>query len=103
MLCLSEHGRTPRLNPRAKGGGRDHWSRAYRQVYAGGGMGRGNLVGSTDAIAADVRDTAVSPKDVLATAFHLLGIDPHTTVPDRSGRRMPVAGDGVVRPELLGA
>jgi hypothetical protein len=101
VLCLSEHGRTPRLN-KASGGGRDHWSRAYCQVYAGGGMGKGNLVGRTDAIAGDVRDTPVSPKDVLATAFHLLGIDPHTTVSDRSNRPMPVAGDGVVRPELLG-
>ena len=41
-------------------------------------------------------------KDVLATAFHLLGIDPHTTVPDRSNRPMLIAGAGVVRPELLG-
>ena len=32
---------------------------------------------STDRIGGDVRDTPVSPKDVLATAFHLLGIDPH--------------------------
>jgi hypothetical protein len=102
VLCLSEHGRTPRLNPKAKGGGRDHWSRAYCQVYAGGGMGKGNLVGRTDASAGDVQDTPVSPKDVLATAFHLLGIDPHTTVPDRSNRPMPIAGDGAVRPELLG-
>src|SRR3954463_13326422 len=91
VLCLSEHGRTPRLDPRAAGGGRDHWSRAYSQVYAGGGMGAGNLVGRTDAIGGDVRDTPVSPKDVLATAFHLLGIDPHTTVPDPQGRPMPVA------------
>ena len=103
VLCLSEHGRTPRLNPKAKGGGRDHWSRAYCQVYAGGGMGKGNLVGRTDSIAADVRDTALSPKDVLATTFHLLGIDPQTTVPDRSNRLLPIAGGGEVRRELLGA
>jgi hypothetical protein len=102
VLCLSEHGRTPRLDPRAPGGGRDHWSRAYCQVYAGGGMGRGNLVGRTDAIAGDVREAPVSPKGVLATAFHLLGIDPHTAVPDRQGRPMPIAGDGVARAELLG-
>lgn len=102
VLCLSEHGRTPRLNPRAKGGGRDHWSRAYCQVYAGGGMGKGNLVGATDALASDVRETPISPKDVLATTFHLLGIDPHTTLPDRLDRPMPIAGDGVLRGELLG-
>jgi hypothetical protein len=48
-----------------------------------------------------VKDTPVSPKDVLATAFHLLGIDPHATVPDRLNWPVPVAGDGVVRPEFL--
>ncbi|MFO0844612.1 MAG: DUF1501 domain-containing protein [Gemmataceae bacterium] len=101
VLCLSEHGRTPRLNPRAKGGGRDHWSRAYCQVFAGGGVGRGNLVGSTDAIGGDVRETPVSPKDVLATTFHLLGIDAATTFPDRLGRPVPIAGAGAVRAELL--
>jgi uncharacterized protein (DUF1501 family) len=101
VLCLSEHGRTPRLN-KAAGGGRDHWSRAYCQVYAGGGIGRGNLVGSTDAIGGNVRETPISPKDVLATAFHLLGIDPRTTIPDRLGRQMPIAGGGSARTELLG-
>jgi hypothetical protein len=48
-----------------------------------------------------VQDTPVSPKDILATALYLLGIDPRTTVPDWQGRPLPVAGDGVVRPELL--
>jgi hypothetical protein len=49
-----------------------------------------------------VRETPISPKDVLATTLHLMGIGPHTTVPDRLGRAMPVAGGGVARPELLG-
>jgi len=102
VLVISEHGRTPLIDRKAPGGGRDHWSRAYSQVYAGGGMGRGNVVGSTDKLGGDVKETPVSPKDVLATAFHLLGIDPDTTVPDREGRPRRIAGTGVVRPELLG-
>jgi hypothetical protein len=102
VLVISEHGRTPRIDSKAKGGGRDHWSRAYSQVYAGGGMGRGNVVGATDKLGGDVVATAVSPKDILATAFHLLGIDPDTTVPDREGRPRRVAGTGVLRSELLG-
>src|SRR5262249_45724632 len=85
VICISEHGRPPKLN-KAKGGGRDHWSRAYSAVFAGGGVARGKVVGRTDAIAAEVVDTPVSPKDVLATAFYLLGFDPHTTVPDRLDR-----------------
>src|SRR5262249_22062805 len=47
VLCLSEHGRTPRLN-RAAGGGRDHWSEAYSCLFAGGGIARGRVVGRTD-------------------------------------------------------
>ena len=65
-------------------------------------MGRGHLVGRTDKIAGDVEETPVSPKDVLATAFHLLGIDPESTFPDPEGRPMPITGTGHFRHELLG-
>lgn len=99
---ISEHGRTPLIDKKANVGGRDHWSRAYSQVYVGGGMGRGNVVGATDILCGDVVDTSVSPKDTLATSFHLLGIDPDTTVPDRERRPRRFAGTGVFRPELLG-
>jgi hypothetical protein len=49
-----------------------------------------------------VKDTPVSPKDILATAFHLLGIDPDTAIKDPQGRPHRVAGEGQVRTELLG-
>ena len=49
-----------------------------------------------------VADTPISPKDILATMYHLLGIDPHTMIPDRLGRPIPVAGEGKMRSELLG-
>ena len=102
VMWLSEHGRTPRIDSKPKGAGRHHWSRAYSAVLAGGGTARGKVVGATDRIGGDVRDTPVSPKDVLATAYHLLGIDPRTHVPDLQGRPMPIAGSGRPRPELLG-
>jgi hypothetical protein len=102
VLVLSEHGRTPQIDSKPRGAGRHHWSRAYSQVYAGGGMGQGRLVGKTDKIGGDVVDLPISPKDVLATALHLLGIDPDTTVPDAQGRPVPIAGTGQVRSELIG-
>ena len=74
----------------------------YSAVFAGGGLARGQVVGKTDAVGGDVADTPVSPKDILATSLYLLGIDPHTTIPDQLGRPVPVAGDGVTRPELIG-
>jgi hypothetical protein len=102
VLCISEHGRTPRIDSRPRGAGRHHWSRVYSAVYAGGGIARGKVVGASDRLGGEVSETPVSPKDILATAFHLLGIDPHTTVPDALGRPMPIAGTGEVRAELLG-
>lgn len=89
VVCLSEHGRTPKLN-KATGGGRDHWAKAYSAIFAGGGIARGNVIGMTDAHASEVVSHPVSPKDVLATMYHLLGIHPHTTIPDRGGRPVPL-------------
>jgi len=89
VVCLSEHGRTPKINA-AKGGGRDHWSRAYSVIMAGGGIARGNIVGKTDKQAGDVADNPVSPKDVLATMYHLLGVNPFQTLPDKTGRQIPL-------------
>jgi hypothetical protein len=101
VLCISEHGRTPRIDSRPRGAGRHHWSRVYSAVFAGGGMGRGKVVGSSDRLGGEVSETPVSPKDILATSFHLLGIDPHTQVNDALARPVPIAGSGIVRPELL--
>ncbi len=100
VMVLSEHGRTPQINS-AKGGGRDHWSQAYSVVLAGGGVARGKVVGRSDKIAGTVAERPVSPKDVLATAYHLLGIDPETKLTDRTGRPMPLMPGGQVVPEVL--
>jgi hypothetical protein len=99
VLCLSEHGRTPKISD-APGGGRDHWSRAYTNWLAGGGIARGTVVGRTDKIAGDVVDRPLSPKDILATAYHLLGFRAETPLADQLGRPLPLV-DGHVVPELL--
>lgn len=102
VLCTSEHGRTPQIDSKPSGGARHHWSRAYSSVFAGGGMARGRVVGRTDAIAGDVVDTPISPKDMQATTYSLLGYDETTTIPNEQGRPHPIAGDGRLRRELLG-
>jgi hypothetical protein len=101
VLLVSEHGRTPKLN-NAKGGGRDHWSQAYSCWFAGGGVARGRVIGKTDKIAGSVLERPVSPKDILATTYHLLGIDPHTLLTDRTGRPVPLVQDASVVGEMLG-
>ncbi len=100
VLCMSEHGRTPKIDG-AKGGGRDHWSRCYSTLMAGGGIARGRVVGKSDKIASDPTERPVSPKDLLATAYHLLGVDPQTMLTDRQGRPMPLVPDGNVIHEIL--
>lgn len=103
VLCLSEHGRTPRFNATLAGApGRDHWSRAYCQLVAGAGVPRGRLLGATDAIAGDVTDRPVDPKDILCTAYHLLGVDPRLELVNPLGRPLPLVGGGSVVRELLG-
>jgi hypothetical protein len=101
VLWMSEHGRTPQIDSKPQGAGRHHWSRAYSVALAGGGTPRGKVVGRTDRLGGEVEETPVSPKDLLATTFHLLGIDAEVTVPDQFGRPVPAAGDGRLREELL--
>ena len=100
VVCISEHGRTPKLN-NAPGGGREHWSQAYCGLFAGGGIRGGTVLGASDATAAFPKDQPVSPKDVLCTIYHLLGIDPHTLIPDREGRPVPLVPEGRVLRGLL--
>ncbi len=100
VLLLSEHGRTPKMQ-NVRGGGRDHWSQCYSIVMAGAGIARGKVVGRSDKIAGTVAERPVSPKDVLATTYHLLGIDPNTTLNDRTGRPMPLVADGTVIHDVL--
>lgn len=95
VVCTSEHGRTPKLNS-APGAGRDHWAQVYSTVIAGGGTARGRVVGASDRQAAEVADLPISPKDLLATMYHQLGIDPHTQLVDPSGRSVPLVEGRVI-------
>jgi len=94
VLCLTEHGRTPRVKKKKNAQGRDHWSRAYSVMLAGAGIKPGVVYGESDAKAAFVKDRPVSPEDILATMYHLVGIAPGTTVPDRLGRPVALVASG---------
>lgn len=101
VMCISEHGRTPKIDI-SPGGGRDHYSRAYAAIFAGAGFAQGKVVGKTDAIAGDVTSTPFAPNEILSTMYHLLGIDHAAVLRDRFNRPLPVVEDGRVREELLG-
>jgi hypothetical protein len=83
LVVWGEFGRTPKIN---KDAGRDHWARVNSVLLAGGGMRTGQVIGSTDSSAAQAKDHPVHYRDVLATVYHNLGIDPHAMVSDIAGR-----------------
>ncbi len=85
VVVWGEFGRTPRINKKA---GRDHWQPVSFALLAGGGMRTGQVIGSTDKLAAYPKDRPVWFQNVFATLYHNLGIDPATTVADREGRPM---------------
>lgn len=99
VVCTSEHGRTPKLS-QGDGGGRDHWSRAYTSFVAGGGTKRGHIVGATDKHGGDVTERPISPKDLLATIYHLLGIDHDRIVRDALNRPLPLVEGNVIEDAL---
>lgn len=101
IVVVSEHGRTPTIQNVTEGG-RDHWARAYSALFAGGPFAKGRVVGKTDQMAGDVTETPFSPKDLIATLFHVLGVDPQSEIIDRFGRPFTIGGSGLVRPELFG-
>jgi hypothetical protein len=47
-----------------------------------------------------VADRPISPKDLLATMYHLLGIDPRTMLTDRQGRPLPLVDGNVIHDAL---
>ncbi len=91
VAVMGEMGRSPRVNAKA---GRDHWPQCGFSLLTGGGVKAGSVYGSSDKHAAYPQDNPVSPADLVATIYHLLGIDPHLALPDRTGRPMPIAHGG---------
>jgi hypothetical protein len=87
VLINAEFGRTPAIN---KNAGRDHWPFVYSLVLAGAGVKAGTVYGASDNSAAYPIDKPHDPKDMAATIYHLLGVDPATTVDDRAGRSYPL-------------
>jgi hypothetical protein len=71
VLATGEFGRTPKINP---AGGRDHWPQCWTIVMAGGGIQGGQVVGSSDTIAAAPHDRPVMPAHIAATVYKVLGL-----------------------------
>lgn len=90
VVMWGEFGRAPRIS---RGDGRDHWPEAGAAVLAGGGFRTGQAIGATDAQGGRATGAPYTPGHVLATLYRHLGLDPARTLPDRSGRPIPLLDD----------
>jgi len=116
VVVTGEFGRTPKVsyapstgagNASAPAGtiqpGRDHWPQAFSNIWFGGGIEPGQVVGATDARAEQVVERRHSAHDFLATIYRHLGIDAErVTIPDLSGRPVRLVENGRPIPELCG-
>src|SRR6266487_3212265 len=91
VACLSEFGRTPKINP---AGGRDHWPQCWTVYFAGGGVKGGRIVGKSDDIGAYPAERPVKPSEIVATIYHSVGLDLTTEFPGPSGRPFPLVDYG---------
>jgi uncharacterized protein (DUF1501 family) len=97
VVVMGEFGRTPRINQGLPGNsipGRDHWGDAFSVMLAGGGLRGGQIIGATNRKGEFPVDRPLKPNDVLATVYHVLGIDPRQTFQDNSGRPIPILDSG---------
>lgn len=91
VMVTGDMGRTPRINANA---GRDHWPQCGFCLFAGGGVRQGHVHGRSDRIGGYPLEFPVTPGDLCATVYQLLGIDPHLMAPDQTGRPIHVAHGG---------
>jgi hypothetical protein len=98
VVTMGEMGRTPKVNAK---GGRDHWTYCYSVLLAGAGIKGGMTFGASDAHAAFIKDNPVHIRDICATIYHLLGIDPEMPVLDHGGRPIAIAHGGHALNEIL--
>jgi hypothetical protein len=98
VVIMGEMGRAPRVNRQA---GRDHWPQCGFALLLGGGVKEGFVLGSSDKLGAYPTDRPVSPGDLVATMYHVLGVDSQMSLPDLSGRPIPIAHGGSPIAEIL--
>lgn len=100
LVVCGEMGRTPKINQFA---GRDHWPQVMFVTLAGGGLKMGQAVGRSSAKGELPMTRSFGARDLLATLYHVLGIDPKLQFLNTSGRPIPILPDGEPIAELVQA
>src|SRR5947209_17753917 len=85
VVAVGEFGRSPQRGVSTSGNGnsadgRDHWPYCFTAVVAGGGARRGFVWGKSDKTASAPLENPVHPRELLATIYHCIGINPATLV-----------------------
>jgi hypothetical protein len=91
VVWMGEFGRTPKINP--KGGGRDHFARAWTVAMAGAGLRTGQVVGRTTPDGERVADRPITARDLMATICQAVGVNPAMEFSARDGK--PVGKDSL--------
>lgn len=98
VLVMGEFGRTPKLNT---SGGRDHWVGVMSVLMAGARVRGGRVVGSstTDGYP---EERPIHARDMVATAYAALGINPEASLDTVLGRPITILPDAEPVREVLG-
>jgi hypothetical protein len=83
LVISGEFGRTPQINGSA---GRDHWAPLSTLALAGGGLKMGQVIGESAEKVDVPKTTPITPQDLLATVFDVLGIERRIQFTNQSGR-----------------
>jgi hypothetical protein len=98
LVITGEFGRTPRINGSA---GRDHWAPLSTLALAGGGLRMGQVIGESSAKAEVPKTTPITPQDLMATVFQVLGVPLDLHYKDPTGRPTPMLSGGKPIAELV--
>jgi uncharacterized protein (DUF1501 family) len=98
LVITGEFGRTPKVNRNA---GRDHWAPLSTLALAGGGLRMGQVIGESAPKGDIPKSTPIRPQDLMATVFHVLGIDPKVQFTSNAGRPVYMIEDGRPIAELV--
>src|SRR5262249_45584117 len=97
VALLTDFGRTPKVNANA---GRDHWPDVFSVLFAGAKIPGGQVIGASDKIGAYPAERPISPKDIAATLYYFLGINPFQEYRTRENRPMQMLDEGRLIAEL---
>ena len=98
LVITGEFGRTPRIN---RTGGRDHWAPLSTLALSGGSFRMGQVIGESMPKVDVPKSKPITPRNLMATIFHHLGLDPQAQFVNQAGRPVFVLEQGQPISELV--